>query len=89
MALGATPGKVLWDVVRGSLSMVLVGIAIGLGAAFFLTPLISKLLFGLTASDPLTFGAAAAVMACAAILASYIPARRASRIDPIIAIRYE
>ncbi|HYP28843.1 MAG TPA: ABC transporter permease [Blastocatellia bacterium] len=89
MALGATPGKVLWGVVRGSLFMVLVGIAIGLGAAFFVTPLISKLLFGLAANDPLTFGAAAAVMACAAILASYIPARRAARIDPIIAIRYE
>src|SRR6185295_5165116 len=89
MALGATPGKVLWAVLRGSLILALIGMAIGLLGALFLTPLVSKLLFGLEASDPLTFATAGAVMAAAAIIASYIPARRASRIDPIIAIRYE
>jgi predicted permease len=89
MALGATPGKVLWAVMRAALILVLVGMAIGLLGSLLLTPLVSKLLFGLQASDPLTFAAASAVMAAASIIASYIPARRASRIDPIIAIRYE
>jgi putative ABC transport system permease protein len=89
MALGATPGKVLWAVMRRSLILVLIGMAIGLSSAFFLTPLVSKLLFGLKASNPFTFATAAAIMAAAAIIASYIPARRASHIDPIIAIRYE
>lgn len=88
MALGATPGRVLWAVMRGSLILVLIGMAIGLLGALFLTPLVSKLLFGLEPSNPLTFAAAGAVMAAAALIASYIPARRASRIDPIIAIRY-
>ncbi|MGA9772905.1 MAG: ABC transporter permease [Blastocatellia bacterium] len=89
MALGATPGKVLWSVMRGALILVLIGMAIGLSGAIFLTPLVSKLLFGLETSDPLTFATSGLVMAAAAIIASYIPARRASRIDPIIAIRYE
>lgn len=89
MALGATPGQVLWAVMRRSLILVLIGMAIGLLGAFFLTPLVSKLLFGLKAGNTSTFAAAAAIMAAAAIVASYIPARRASHIDPIIAIRHE
>lgn len=89
MALGAAPGKVLWAIMRESFILVLIGTGIGLLAAVFLAPLTSKLLFGLKATDAVTFAAAATVMAGAAIIAAYIPARRASRVDPLIAIRYE
>ena len=89
MALGATPGRVLWGVMRGSLVLVVIGMAIGLLCALCLSPLVSKLLFGLEAGNLLTFATAGATMAAAAIIASYLPARRASRIDPIRAIRYE
>lgn len=89
MALGATSGRMLWTVMRSSLALVLTGIVIGFIVALIFLPKTSKLLFGLTASDPLTFTMAAAVLTGAAIVASYIPARRASRIDPLVAIRYE
>jgi len=89
MALGATSNTMLWEVMRGALSLVLAGIVIGLVVALFILPKASKLLFGLTAYDPLTFILASAVMIGAAVIASYLPAKRASRVDPIVAIRYE
>lgn len=89
MALGATSGRMLWTVMRGALVLVLIGIAIGLATGLLILPKASKLLFGLTAYDPITFTVAAAVMIGAAVIASYFPAKRASRIDPLVAIRYE
>ena len=67
----------------------LLGLAIGLAAAFALTKVISSLLFGVTTKDPLTFGGVALLLAFVALLACYIPARRATRLDPLRALRCE
>jgi putative ABC transport system permease protein len=69
--------------------MALVGVAIGFGAALGLTGLMRTLLFGVTARDPMTFAAVAALLILVSLLASYIPARRAMLVDPIVALRYE
>ena len=92
MALGAHEPDVFRMIVGQGLRLVLVGLAIGAAAALILTRLISSfshLLYGVGTSDPLTFGAVSLVLTGAAILACYIPARRATRVDPIIALRYE
>jgi predicted permease len=89
MALGAQGGAVMWLVMRGSLLLVVIGIAIGLPLVIGAAKLISSQLFGLTAADPVTLVAATALMISVAMLAGYIPARRASRIDPLVALRYE
>jgi predicted permease len=89
MALGAQPGSILWLVLRESMLLVLIGVAIGLPAVYAAGKLISSLLFGLTATDPLALTVATALMFGVAALAGYIPARRASRVDPIVALRYE
>jgi predicted permease len=89
MALGAQGGDVLWLVLRESLLLVIIGIAIGLPSVIGAAKLISSQLFGLTAADPVALAAATALMISVAILAGYIPARRASRIDPLVALRYE
>jgi predicted permease len=89
MALGAQPRDVLKLVVGGGLKLVLIGVAIGLVAAFILTRVMSSLLFNVSATDPTTFITISLVLICVAVLASYIPARRATKVDPMIALRYE
>jgi predicted permease len=89
LALGAQGGDVLHMVLRQGTMLALVGVAIGFAAALGLTRLMTNLLFGVTAHDPLTFIAVAALLILIALLACYIPARRATRVDPIVALRYE
>ncbi|HKO98503.1 MAG TPA: ABC transporter permease [Pyrinomonadaceae bacterium] len=89
MALGAQTRDVLSLIVSQGFKLVLVGLAIGLAVAFALTRVIASLLFGVTTKDPLTFSAVAIVLAGVALLACYIPARRASRVDPLKALHYE
>jgi len=89
LALGAQGGDVLQMVLRQGTKLALLGVAIGVGAAFGLTRLMTNLLYGVSAHDPLTFVAVAALLILVAVLACYIPARRATLVDPIIALRYE
>jgi putative ABC transport system permease protein len=89
LALGAQGGDVLQMVLKQGTKIALVGVAIGIGAAFALTRLMTNLLFGVTAHDPMTFAAVAALLILVALLACYIPARRAMLVDPIVALRYE
>jgi putative ABC transport system permease protein len=89
VALGASGGDMLRMVLRRGLLLAAIGLAVGLAAAFGLTRLLSSLLFGVKASDPLAFGAVVLTLAAVAWVAIYIPARRATRIDPLIALRYE
>ena len=89
MALGAQHRDVLRLVLGQGASMALIGVAIGLVAALGLTRLMSNQLFGVSAHDPLTFAAVAALLIIVAVAACYIPARRAMRVDPMIALRHE
>jgi putative ABC transport system permease protein len=89
MALGASPRDVLRLVLRQALLLTLVGIAIGLASAAAVTQFLASMLFGVKATDPLTYLAVVALLAFVALAASYIPARRAMRVDPIVALRYE
>jgi predicted permease len=89
MALGAAASSVRGMVLRESILLIAAGSIIGIGAAVGLTRLVKSFLFGLTAVDPISFGAAAALLIAVGLLAGYIPARRASKIDPMIALRYE
>jgi putative ABC transport system permease protein len=89
MALGAQPRSVLGLVVGQGVKLALAGVGIGLAGAWGLTRLISTLLFEVTATDPVTFAAVALVLAGVALLACYLPARRAARIDPMLALRNE
>lgn len=89
MALGAQTGAVLKLAVGYGLKLVIAGIVIGLIAAFALTRVMATLLFGVTATDPATFTLISLLLVAVAALASYVPARRATRVNPIIALRYE
>jgi putative ABC transport system permease protein len=89
MALGAGRGNVMGLVLKQGLTLVAAGVVLGLGAAFGITRMLASLLFGVSAIDPITFAGTSAVLLLVALLASYIPARRATKVDPIIALRYE
>jgi putative ABC transport system permease protein len=89
MALGAQRRDMLGMVLRQSLTVVVIGIAIGLMAAFASTRLLASLLYGVGANDVLTYASVVFLLGTAALLASYIPARRAMKVDPMIALRYE
>jgi ABC-type antimicrobial peptide transport system permease subunit len=89
VALGAERGRVLRLVVGGGFRLAVLGLAIGIVAALLLTRLMTGLLYGVQPTDPLTFVGVSAVLGASSILACYIPARRATKIDPMVALRYE
>ena len=89
MALGAERRDIIWMVLKESLVLVAVGLAVGLPASWAAAQLISSQLFGLKPSDPLTLATAVVLLTSVAALAGYLPARKASRVNPLIALRYE
>jgi putative ABC transport system permease protein len=89
MALGAQARDVLKLIVWHGLALTLIGILLGVAAAFALTRLMSSFLYGVTATDPLTFVAVPAILILVAVISCYVPARRATKVDPMIALRYE
>ncbi|HEX5085959.1 MAG TPA: FtsX-like permease family protein, partial [Blastocatellia bacterium] len=89
LALGAGQREILRLVVGQGMRLTMIGITTGLVAAFALTRLMSTLLFGVSATDPSTFGATAVLLVLIALLACWIPARRAAKVDPIIALRHD
>jgi putative ABC transport system permease protein len=89
IALGAQRADLLWMVVNNGLKLALIGIALGIGGGFLVAQMIASLLFGVTPADLATFAGVGVVLFAVALAASYIPALRATRIDPMVALRYE
>jgi putative ABC transport system permease protein len=89
MALGARPVDILRLIFGESMTLTLLGGSLGLVGAYAVTRVMKSLLFGVTSTDPLTFGGVTLLLCSVALLASYIPARRASRVDPVVAFKYE
>jgi putative ABC transport system permease protein len=88
-ALGAGRGSLLAMVIRAGMRLTLIGLAIGFAGVLALTRLLGSLLFGISPHDPVTLMVVAAVLSTVALLACYIPARRASAVDPLVALRYQ
>jgi predicted permease len=95
MALGANRGNVMKMIVRQGMTLAVLGVILGLAGAYVLTKYLeswislSKMLFGVKVSDPLTYGVIAVLLTLVALIACYIPARRATKVDPLVALRYE
>jgi len=89
MALGARSERIIWLVLRQTLLLVLAGVAAGVPLAIWLSRFTKSLLFGVAPADPLIIAGSVALLISIAILAGFLPARRASRIDPMVALRYE
>ena len=89
LALGAPASQVRRMVVSQGMVLAIVGMVIGLGAAFYLARLIASFLFGVTAKDPMVFAGVPVLLMAVAFFSVWIPARRASKVDPLIALRYE
>jgi ABC-type antimicrobial peptide transport system permease subunit len=89
MALGAQQRDVRWLILREALLLVFIGIVVGLPMVFAVTRLASSLLFSLTPTDPVSLLAAALLMLAVAMVAGYLPSRRATRVDPMVTLRHE
>jgi putative ABC transport system permease protein len=89
LALGAQPRSILYLIIREGLKLILIGIGLGAVMAIALTRIMSKLLFGISATDPLTFVIMPLILVFTAVMASYFPARRATKVDPMVALRCE
>ncbi len=89
MALGADPGRVLKLVLRQGVLLAIVGAGVGIGVALGLTRYLTSMLYDVRANDPFTMIAVAVLLTVVALAACYIPARRAMRVDPLVALRYE